>query len=328
VDDQHGARAATTTDPFAPPRPPGPFGPQPGPAPDREPKKPKGRPAFGLIVVAAIGWRLGRQVIGEFAFDHWGVVGSIGIVVAGVAALVGWRAVQRRRVRKQGGVEFTPEQVRQQIVDSELGPPAFPEDGTLLGASLLAVNQHPKILEVNTTYDVFGSDARPLGAVRQVGQSKAKQVVRVLTVFDQYFTHRFEVLDAADRPVLRLTRPAKLFRTKVHVTSADGRPIGMIRQQNIFWKIRFTLVDEAGRTVGFLRADNVRAWDFKVYDLHERPVASVVKSWEGWARTAFTRADRYVVRIHEPLPHPLRELTFTAALAADLALKQDARGFG
>jgi hypothetical protein len=54
----------------------------------------------------------------------------------------------------------------------------------------------------------------------------------------------------------------------------------------------------------------------------------MVKSWEGWARTAFTRADRYVVQVHQPLAYPLRELTVTAALVVDLALKQDARGFG
>jgi hypothetical protein len=54
----------------------------------------------------------------------------------------------------------------------------------------------------------------------------------------------------------------------------------------------------------------------------------VVKSWEGWGRTAFTRADHYVVRVHEPLVEPMRRLTIAAALAADLALKQDARGLG
>jgi uncharacterized protein YxjI len=328
VDEHQAVEAPGASDPFAPARPQGPFGPQAGPAPDRQPKKPRGRPAFGLLIAVAIGWRLARQFVTEVAGDHWGVLGALGVGVAGIAVILLWRTIVRRRVRKQGGLELTPDQVRQQITDSELGPPAFPEDGTLLGASLLAVNQHAKVLEVNTTYDVFGSDARPLGAVRQVGQSKAKQVMRVLTAFDQYFTHHFEVVDPAGRPVLRLTRPAKLFRTKVLVAAPDGRPLGVIRQQNIFWKIRFSLLDGAGRPVGFLRADNVRAWDFKVYDIHERAVASVVKSWEGWARTAFTRADRYVVRIHEPLPYPLRELTFTAALAADLALKQDARGFG
>ena len=51
-------------------------------------------------------------------------------------------------------------------------------------------------------------------------------------------------------------------------------------------EIRFGLHDGQGRIVGFLRAENLRAWDFKVYDLHQRVVATLVKTWEGWARTA------------------------------------------
>jgi hypothetical protein len=280
------------------------------------------------VVALAIVSRLGREAVDRVAVGEWGALGALAVVGAFVAVVLAWRAVQRQLIRARGGVEFTPELVRQQIVDSELGPPAFPEDGTVLGASLLVVNQHAKVLEVTTTYDVFGADGARVGSVRQIGQSRAKKLARVLTPFDQYFTHHFEVLDAGGWPVLRLTRPAKVFRTKLHVFAGDNRYIGVIRQENVFWRIRFTMCDEAGRVVGYLRAENVRAWDFEVFDLHQRLVASMVKSWEGWARTALTRADRYVVRVHEPLPYPLRELTMTAALVVDLALKQDARGLG
>ena len=86
------------------------------------------------------------------------------------------------------------------------------------------------------------------------------------------------------------TRPRKVFLTKLHVFAGDNRYIGTIRQQNVFWKIRFSLHDEIGRIVGHLRAENVRAWDFHIYDLDERPAATIAKSWEGWSRTAFTRA--------------------------------------
>jgi uncharacterized protein YxjI len=236
-----------------------------------------------------------------------------------------WRLDQRRRVRARGGAEFTGESVVEQLANSGLGPPAFEEDGSLLGASLLVVNQRTKVLEVNTEYDVFGADGRPLGAIRQIGQSRGKQVARLFTSFDQYFTHHFEVLDVTGRTVLRMTRPRKIFLTKLHVFDGADRFVGTIRQRNVFWKIRFELVDAAGEVVGFLRAENVRAWDFRVLDRYERPIAELVKSWEGWARTAFTRADRYAVRIGEVLPEPLRQLTVAAALGVDVALKQDAR---
>ncbi|MGH9111922.1 MAG: phospholipid scramblase-related protein [Acidimicrobiales bacterium] len=286
----------------------------------------KGRPAFGLLVVVTGSLRFGREIIERVAFSRFGFVGMVAVVATVVLLILLWRAGMRRRVRSRGGLEFTPELVAKQIADSGIGPPAFAEDGTLLGASVLVVNQRSKILEVNTEYEVFGSSGRPLGAIRQIGQSRRKSVARIVTPFDQYFTHHFEILGTDGRPLLRLTRPRKIFLTKVHVFDGDDRFVGTIRQQNVFWKIRFELRDGDGGVVGHLRAENLRAWDFNVYDRYERVVATVVKSWEGWARTAFTRADRYAVRIHEPLHDPLRQLTIATALAADLALKQDARG--
>jgi hypothetical protein len=46
------------------------------------------------------------------------------------------------------------------------------------------------------------------------------RVARVLTSLDQLFTHHFDVLDTYQRPVLRLTRPAKIFRSRVHAFAA------------------------------------------------------------------------------------------------------------
>lgn len=290
--------------------------------------KRRGRPAFGAVVGAAIALRGGREVLERVAFSRYGFLGVLLVGALALALVIGWRADQRRRARKRGGVEFTPEVVQKQLADSGLGGPAFAEDGSLLGASVLVVNQRPKILEVETAYEVFGSDAAALGSIRQIGQSRFQQVARVLTAFDQYLTHHFEVLDTAGRPVLRLTRPWKVFLTKMHVFDGNDVYLGTIRQENVFWKIRFQLLDPQGRIVGRMHAKNVRAWDFQILDLTGREVAMVVKSWEGWARTAFTRADRYVVRVHEQLAPPLRQLAFATALTADMALKQDARGIG
>jgi hypothetical protein len=281
---------------------------------------------FGVVLAAALATRFGREFVQRVAVSRYGAVGLLVVVGAVLAVMVGWRVVVRARVRARGGVEFTPEDVARQIADSGLGGPAFEEDGTLLGASILVVNQRPKVIEAKTDYEVFGSDGAPMGVIRQIGQSRAKLAARILTGFDQFFTHHFEVRDLEGRPVLRVTRPRKVFFTKLHVFAGDDRYLGMIKQQNIFWKIRFGVVAAGGATVAQLRAVNGRAWDFTIYDTLDRPVATVVKSWEGWARTAFTRADHYVVRVHVSLPEPLRQLVVAAALATDLALKQDARG--
>jgi uncharacterized protein YxjI len=318
--------------PDLPPPPAPPVGttasPPPMPTPN-PPAKRRGRPAFGYLIAVTVGFRLFREVLERVALSQWGILGGLAVAAAGIAFVVAWRAHQKRKAAKRGGVEHTPEIIAKQLEDSGLLPPAFAEDGTILGASILAVDQLPKILEVETQYEIFGSDAQPLGTITQIGQSRGKQVARVLTSFDQFFTHHFEIRDVAGQPVLRVTRPAKLFRSKLHVFDGNDGFLGTIRQENIFWKIHFRLVDANGNIVGRLKAKNLRAWDFHVSDAAGTEIATVVKSWEGWGRTAFTRADRYVSRVHvSGLPHGLRELVVAVPLMIDLSLKQDARGLG
>ncbi len=246
-----GARPPAASSTLPPP-------PAPIPSPTRPANAPKGRPKFGYVIFAVIGLRGFREVAERFAFSKWGFLGLFGVIVAAVGIVLLWRLEQRRRARRRGGKEITPEDVRKQLTDSGLLPPAFPEDGTIEGASILVLDQLPKVLEIETAYDLFGSDAQPLGHVKQIGQSRAKQAFRVLTAFDQFFTHHFEMEDLEGNDVLRLTRPTKIFVSRVHVFDGQDRFLGTIKQQNVFWKIRFQLLDPAGRVVGHLRAKNVR----------------------------------------------------------------------
>ena len=195
------------------------------------------------MIVAVIGLRGFREVVERLAWSKWGILGALGVTLAAVGVVLLWRLDQRRRARRRGGKELTPEIVRKQLDDSGLLPPAFAEDGTIEGASILVLDQLPKIMEIETAYELFGSDAQPLGHVKQIGQSRAKQVVRVLTFFDQYFTHHFEMEDLEGNDVLRLTRPAKIFVSRVHVFDGQDRFLGTIKQENVFWKIRFQLLD-------------------------------------------------------------------------------------
>ena len=48
----------------------------------------------------------------------------------------------------------------------------------------------------------------------------------------------------------------------------------------------------------------------------------ITKTWAGWAKERFTKADNYVVQMHRPLEEPLRSLVIAAALALDVELKQ------
>lgn len=199
--------------------------------------------------------------------------------------------------------------------------------GSLISEPVLVVNQKAKLIEVNNEYAVYDQHGTQIGAVREVGQSTAKKVVRVLTRYDQFMTHKLQVVDMQGGVLLALTRPAKFVKSKLLVHDGAGREIGQIIQQNAIGKIRFAL-ESGGQTHGSINAENWRAWNFNIQDSSGTEIARITKTWEGLAKTLFTTADNYVVQIHRELTGPLQALVVAAALSIDTALKQDARGFG
>ncbi|THJ64009.1 phospholipid scramblase-related protein [Candidatus Frankia alpina] len=222
---------------------------------------------------------------------------------------------------------YNAEQVQRQVQEQAGVQPAGSGGGTLFSEPVLVVNQKTKIIEVTNEYAVFDQGGRQIGSVVEVGQGALKKAARVLTSWDQYFSHRLEVRDAAGTVQLRLHRPAKVLKSKVIVSLPDGAEIGVIAQQNVFGRIRFDL-QAGGTTIGAIKAENWRAWNFSIVDHADVEVARVTKTWEGLMRTMFTTADNYVVQIHRPLPQPLHSLVVAAALTIDTALKQDSRGLG
>lgn len=199
--------------------------------------------------------------------------------------------------------------------------------GSIFTEPVLVVNQKAKLIEVNNEYAIYDQNGVQIGAVRQVGQSMAKKVIRVLGSYDQFMTHKLQVVDMQGTVLLALTRPAKLVKSKVIVQDGHGNEVGTIVQQNAIGKIRFSL-EAGGRAYGSINAENWRAWNFNVRDSDDVEVARVTKTWEGLAKTVFTTADNFVVQIHRPLEEPLRTLVVASSLAIDTALKQDSRGLG
>ncbi len=224
-------------------------------------------------------------------------------------------------------VDRAPEKVRRDVERAGGEAATFTGGGTLFTEPVLVVNQKAKLIEINNEYAIYDQHARQIGAVRQVGQSALKKVMRVMTSYDQYMTHKLQVVDAQGVPVLAITRPAKFVKSKIVVQDPAGFEIGEIVQQNVFGKIRFGLL-AGGQQVGSINAENWRAWNFSIRDHADVEVARITKTWEGLAKTMFTTADNYVVHIHRPLTGPLQALVVTAAVSLDTALKQDQRGMG
>ena len=196
---------------------------------------------------------------------------------------------------------------------------------SLFEQSILVVSQKTKLIELTNEYAVYDGQGQQIGAVTQVGQSNLKKALRFVSSVDQFLTHHLEVRDARG-PVLVLTRPAKIMKSRIQVARADGSPVGEIVQANVFGKIRFDLVAN-GQLVGAIQAENWRAWNFAITDASGAEIARITKTWEGLAKTLFTTADNYVVHVHFRLPDPLASLVVASALTVDTALKQDERGF-
>jgi uncharacterized protein YxjI len=207
------------------------------------------------------------------------------------------------------------------------GQAAWQGTGHLLDEPVLVVSQKAKLIEVNNEYGVFDGAGGRLGVVRQVGQSKAKKVLRVISNVDQYLTHKLQVCDAGGNVVLALTRPAKVLKSKVIVENAHGQVLGEVQQENMIGKIHFGIVVN-GQRVGSINGENWRAWNFRIEDATGTEVARITKTFEGIAKTLFTTADNYVVQIHQRLDEPLRSMVVASALCVDTALKQDSRGLG
>ncbi len=199
--------------------------------------------------------------------------------------------------------------------------------GTLFTEPVLVVNQKAKLIELNNEYAIFDQNGNQVGAVRQVGQSTAKKVLRLVSSLDQFMTHKLQIVDMAGTPVLALTRPAKLMKSRIVVEDGSANEIGQIVQENMVGKIRFGL-EAGGRKLGSINAENWRAWNFNIQDEQGQEIARITKTWEGLAKTMFTTADNYVIQIKRVLDEPLRSLVVASALSIDTALKQDNRGFG
>ncbi|HEY2813902.1 MAG TPA: phospholipid scramblase-related protein [Acidimicrobiales bacterium] len=222
-------------------------------------------------------------------------------------------------------VNRTIAKVQDDVVRAGLTGGQMAGGGTVYSEPILVVSQKAKWIEVNNEYAIFDQHGAQVGAVREVGQSTAKKMVRVLTSYDQFLTHKLQIVDMQGTVLLALTRPAKFMKSKIIVSDGTGREIGQIVQQNVVGKIHFGL-ESSGHAYGSINAENWRAWNFNIQDHTGAEVARITKTWEGFAKTMFTTADNYVVQLHGELQEPLCSLVIASALSIDTALKQDDRG--
>lgn len=201
--------------------------------------------------------------------------------------------------------------------------------GTLFTEHLLVVNQKAKLFERKAEYAVFDQHGRKLGGIREFGISMSR-----MAVGRDNATKRLQIVDAEGRLLLTLTRPATMWKSKVTVMREDGTLVGYIAQESLGvmasvlggkFNVRFRM-EADGVTLGTINAEDWRAWDFSIQDPHGSEIARITKTWAGFGKENFTKADNYVLEIHRTLEDPLLTLVVSAALVVDTVLKQASDG--
>jgi len=192
----------------------------------------------------------------------------------------------------------------------------------VFNTSTLIVSQKAKLIEINNQYTVSNDQGHVLATVNQVGQSKAKKVLRLVSNLDQYMTHKLEIAEPNGEVIMRLTRPRKIIKSTIIVADANDNEIGRIVQENMIGKIHFAM-EVNGQKVGAIRAESWFAWDFRIEDVSGNEIARIDKTWAGALTELFTTADNYAVNIKTTIEQPLLSLVVAAALSVDTALKQD-----
>jgi uncharacterized protein YxjI len=215
--------------------------------------------------------------------------------------------------------------VQRQVQKLGVGDAARIGGGTLFTEQVLVVNQKAKLFEKKAEYEVFNQHGHKVGGVREFGKSMSR-----VAVGRENATKRLQIVDSVGRPVLTLTRPATVLKSKVVVMREDGITVGQIVQENYGvmasmlggrFNIRFR-IESDGETLGSINAESWRAWDFSIQDPRVNEVARITKAWAGFGKENFTKADNYVLEMYRQLEDPLLTLVVSAALVVDTVLKQ------
>lgn len=219
--------------------------------------------------------------------------------------------------------------VQKQLRKLGLTQPTGESHGTLFTECVLVVNQKAKLFEKKAEYAVFDQSGRRLGGVREFGISMSR-----IAVGRDNATKRLQIVDADGRPVLTLTRPATMLKSKVTVMREDGTLVGSIVQETLGvmasvlggrFNVRFRM-EADGTALATIQAEDWRAWDFSILDPRGSEIARITKTWAGFGKESFTKADNYVLEMHRTLEDPLLTLVVSAALVVDTVLKQDSDG--
>jgi uncharacterized protein YxjI len=189
--------------------------------------------------------------------------------------------------------------------------------------NLYLVKEHVGIFKAANNYDVY--DPQTKEVVLEVREENMHFVTKLLRFSDAKRMTPFDIVikDTNGHQLLRITRGASVFVSKVVILDENDRFIGGVNQKIFSIGGRFKVHDANERDICELKG-KWTGWDFRFNDNSGRELAHISKKWTGLGKEMFTSADNYMLEISDKLPRDdvKRKLIMGAVVCIDMVLKE------
>jgi hypothetical protein len=187
----------------------------------------------------------------------------------------------------------------------------------IFNSPILKVEQPRKLLPAQAQYKIFNAKDVLL-AVAAETQVRTRREALLAARPGAAYGARALLVSGADGVALLVVEQQEGKRLTL-IRRPDGEPVGAIRAERT--TRHYALLDAEDQRVGEITGD-LSLRRFIVVGAAGKRVALVNKKWAGLAAELLTTADRYTVKITDPVPEPLRTLVVMAAIVLDLTLHE------
>lgn len=199
-----------------------------------------------------------------------------------------------------------------------MSQPVFPQ---FFLQNTFLIDEKVGLFKFSNAYKVFDNTGEQIGLVQQ-RISGFHKFLRIIGDIKKMMPFTLEIQDANGQVLATIHRGWTLFMSKIAITDAYDSPIGFIEQKFRFLKPRFLVYDHQQVQVAEIQGD-WKAWDFSITNPSGEIIGTISKKWNGFAREAFTTADKYVVNIEERVAEDRTKMAIvSAAITIDMVLKE------
>jgi len=192
-----------------------------------------------------------------------------------------------------------------------------------MNKNLYLVKEHTGIFKAANNYDIYDPETGDI--VLECREENMHWITKLLRFSDIKRMTPFDIViqDTGGRQLLRITRGAAVFVSKVSILDANDTYIGGFNQKFFSIGGRFKVHDAQHLDICELKG-RWTGWDFRFIDNQDRELAHISKKWAGLGKEMFTSADNYMLEISDRVPADdvCRKLIMGAVMCIDMVLKE------